>query len=180
MFGLIKYNFHIKFLSRNHIMSSCNWVCYLITSLDSNQTYVGSTNNFFNRLSKHNSGKGAKRTKGQTWIPCIIISGFSHKNECLSFESGWKRLTFKRTNIRLELINLMAKTNLVYIKDPKWNRILDLLYFLHNVTLLGTKYKINYDIQHIINQPEGLVITVFVEDVISNLPWPYFVKVKCI
>jgi len=159
-------------------MSTYDWVCYLITSLDTNQTYIGSSNNFYKRLSNHNSNNGAKRTKGQTWIPCIVISGFHHKNACLSFESGWKRLSYNRTNIRLELINIMAKTNFKYTTDTKWNRILDLLYFLHNVTLLDTKFKINYDIQHIVNQPEGLVITIFTEDVISELPWTYFVKIK--
>uniref|UniRef100_A0A6C0CAU5 GIY-YIG domain-containing protein n=1 Tax=viral metagenome TaxID=1070528 RepID=A0A6C0CAU5_9ZZZZ len=159
-------------------MSICTWVCYLIYSLDTNQTYIGSSNNFLKRLTNHNRGKGAKRTKGQTWIPYIVITGFHHKNACLSFESGWKRLTYNRSNTRLEMINIMANTDLTYTTLPKWNRILDLLYFLHNVTLLDTKFKINYDIQHIVNQPEGLKIIIFAEDVMSEIPWPYFISIK--
>lgn len=159
----------------------CDWVCYLLMSLNTNQTYIGSTNNFEKRLCNHNNNnpdikrRGAKRTRGQTWVPIVIVSGFHHKNACLSFESGWKRLSKRRSNGRLYFVNIMCDTNFSYTKDARWNRIMDLLYFLHNVTLLDTKFRINYDIQHPIHQPENLSIEVLVEDWIKDLPWPYFV-----
>ncbi len=162
----------------------CDWVCYLIVSLDSNDTYVGSSNNQPKRLNNHNNNNpnikrtGAKRTQGQTWIPFIIISGFNHKNACLSFEAGWKRLAKRRSNKRLQAINKMTGLNLKYTLDTKWNRMMDLLYFMNNFTLIGTKFMINYDIRHPIFQPDNLTINIFMEKWIRDLPWPYFVSIK--
>jgi len=160
------------------IIMTCTWVCYLIYTIDGNQTYVGSSNNFLKRLNNHNTGRGAKRTKGQMWIPCVVVTGFHHKNACLSFESNWKRLTHRRSNVRLELINIMTKMNLKYTTVSRWNRVLDLLYFLHNVTLLDTKYKLNHSVDHIVNEPEGLKIVMFAEDFMVDFPWPHFVTIK--
>jgi predicted GIY-YIG superfamily endonuclease len=151
-------------------------------SLDSNNTYIGSSNDQPKRLNAHNNNnpnikrKGAKRTRGQTWTPIIIISGFHHKNACLSFESGWKRLSKRRNNQRLYFINQMTGLDLSYSADPKWNRIIDLLYFTHNFTFMDTKFMLNYDIKHPVNQPEGLVIKIFMEDWIKDLPWPHFIS----
>ena len=156
----------------------CDWVCYLIFSLSSNDTYIGSTNNQPKRLQTHNCGKGAKRTRGKTWVPIIIVSGFHHKNACLSFESGWKRLSKTRSSIKLQPINEMCGTDLNYEKDTKWNRIMDLLYFVHNFTLLDTKFRLNYDMKHVLNQPNDLTINIFMEDWIADLPWPHFVLNK--
>lgn len=151
-----------------------DWVCYFIASLNTNQTYIGATNNFEKRLGKHNSGRGAKKTMGQKWIPYIVVTGFHHKCACLSFEAGWKRLATTRANTKLELFNLL-NYNLSYIKDTRWNRILDLLFFIHHVTLLDTKYMLNYHVIHPINTPE-LTINIYAEDIVSDLPWPYFIK----
>jgi len=153
-------------------------------SLDSNDTYVGASNNPLKRLENHNNNnpdikrRGAKRTRGQTWVPIVIISGFDNKNCCLSFEAGWKRLAKRRTNERLYFINLMAKTNLCYSGDTKWNRLMDLLYFVHNFTYIGTKFILNYDIKHPVNQPDELVINIFMEEWIKDLSWPFFITTK--
>lgn len=159
----------------------CEWLCYLLMSLDSNCTYIGSTNNFVRRLNNHNNNdpsikrKGAKRTRGQTWIPILIVTGFHHKNACLSFESGWKRLSHHRALHSLSSINQMTQHNLSYGSDPKWNRIMDLLYFVHNFTFLDTKFMLNREVCHPINQPEGLVVNIFLENWIMELPWPHFI-----
>lgn len=159
-----------------------NWVCYLLMSLDTGQTYVGSTNNAQNRLNNHNNHdltikrRGAKRTRGQTWVPILIISGFHHKNACLSFESGWKIRAHHRSNKQLICLNEMCKTNFKFTKDAKWNRIMDLLFFINNISLLDTKFRINYDIRCPINPPTNLTIKIFIEDWIKDLPWPYFVS----
>jgi predicted GIY-YIG superfamily endonuclease len=153
-------------------------------SVDSNDTYVGSSNNQPKRLNNHNNNDpsikrvGAKRTRGQTWTPVIVISGFHHKNACLSFEAGWKRLARRRSNKRLKLINEMVGINLCYSSDTRWNRIMDLIFFVHNFTLIDTKFMINYDIRHPIFQPEELIINVFIEDSIKKLPWPHFISIK--
>jgi len=152
-----------------------DWSCYLLTSLDSTATYIGSTNDPQKRLSKHNSGTGAKYTRGKTWIPILIISGFHHKNACLSFEAGWKKLSKNRNQYKLFDISLLDGP-LNYTGDNRWKRIMDLLYFVHNVTLLDTKFRINYDIRHPINQPDELTMTIFFEEWITDLPWPYFIN----
>jgi len=156
-----------------------NWVCYLISSLITNQTYIGATNNFEKRLNKHNYGKGAKKTKGQKWIPIVVISGFHHKNACLSFEAGWKRLAKTRSNIKLQPINILSSQNITYIStDTRWNRIVDLLFFIHNVTLIDTKYKLNHNYIHPLCIPFNLTINIYAEDIISILPWPFFIECK--
>lgn len=154
----------------------CDYICYMLVSLDTNHTYIGSTNNCINRLRKHNSGRGAKYTKGQTWVPVMTVSGFHHKNACLSFEAGWKKLSKKRCKQRLLLINELG-FSYQYSKDSRWNRVLDLLYFMHNVTLLDTKFKLNATIQHPLNPPE-LQLNIFFEKWIRDLPWPYFVLIS--
>lgn len=157
-----------------------DWVCYLIMSLDSKETYIGSTNNRQRRLNDHNnanpSRKGAKRTRGKTWIPILYVSGFENKNACLSFESGWKRLSKKRNIQRLLLINEISNIKLNYNNDPKWNRIMDLLYFVHNITFIGTKFKLNSDVKHPVVLPENLFIEIMNEDWITELSWPYFIN----
>ena len=50
------------------------------TSVGLNKTYVGYTKNIKNRLTKHNSNKGAKSTKGHKWI-LIFKKRFNTKNE---------------------------------------------------------------------------------------------------
>lgn len=157
------------------------WFCYLIMSLDSTATYIGSTNNPEKRLEAHNSNDpskkrtGAKRTGGKTWVPILIISGFENKNCCLSFESGWKRLSRARSNDKFDLINIMSNSNYTYQSDTKWNRIMDLLYFMHNFTYFGNKFRINYDFRHPVSCPENLTLNIFMEGWIADLPWPYFV-----
>ncbi|MDA8618889.1 GIY-YIG nuclease family protein [Candidatus Pelagibacter bacterium] len=48
-------------------------------------TYVGYTNNLKKRINLHNSGKGAKFTKGRKWT-LIYYEKFSSKNEAISRE----------------------------------------------------------------------------------------------
>jgi putative endonuclease len=49
------------------------------------KTYVGYTNNLELRLEKHNTGKGAKSTKGYKWI-VIYSKKFKTKNNAMSYE----------------------------------------------------------------------------------------------
>lgn len=161
-----------------------DWVCYLITSLDSNKTYVGASNNPEKRLCAHNNNNskikrvGARATQGETWVPIIFISGFEYKKTCLSFETGWKRLAKRRNNSRLNPLNEISDLGVFYNSDTKWNRLVDLLYFVHNFTYIEDKFKINPELKWDINSPKGLIINIFMEDWIQDFPWPYFVKIK--
>ena len=60
------------------------------TSVGFNKTYVGYTKNIKDRLTKHNSNKGAKSTKGHKWI-LIFKKRFNTKNEAMSFEYKLKK-----------------------------------------------------------------------------------------
>lgn len=156
-----------------------NWSCYFIASLDSNSTYIGSTNNPERRIATHNASRGAKYTRGETWIPIIIISGFN-KRSCLSFEAGWKKLSKRRNNQKLTGINQLTGNQYRYTRDTKWNRILDLLYFTHHFTYIAPKFILNHHNRHEVNPPEKLIMLIFLEDAISLLPWPFFISFSLI
>jgi len=64
------------------------------------KTYVGYTNNILLRLKKHNSNKGAKSTKGYTWL-LIYSKKFITKSAAMSYEYKLK----KDRNKRKEILN---------------------------------------------------------------------------
>ena len=76
---------------------------YMLKTLPSfkNKTYVGYTNNLELRLKKHNSGKGAKSTRGYLWI-VIYKKKFKDKNKAMSYEYKLKREKKKRLKILLK------------------------------------------------------------------------------
>ena len=70
---------------------------YLIKTIKGfkNKSYVGYTNNIKSRLSKHNSNKGAKSTKGYKW-ELVYKKIFKKKSEALSYEYKLKKDKKKR------------------------------------------------------------------------------------
>ena len=62
-------------------------------------TYIGYTKNIKERLVLHNSGKGAKFTRGRTW-KIIYIEKYSTKNEAISREYYIKNNRKFRNSIR--------------------------------------------------------------------------------
>ena len=67
---------------------------YLIANYKKSKltTYVGYTSNLKNRLKLHNSGKGAKFTRGRKW-KLLYKEEFSTKKEAISRESYIKKKT---------------------------------------------------------------------------------------
>ena len=61
-----------------------------------NKTYVGYTNNLNLRLNRHNSGKGAKSTRGFKW-KIIYKKKFNLKCEAMSYEYKLKKDRLKRS-----------------------------------------------------------------------------------
>ena len=61
-----------------------------------NKTYVGYTNNLNLRLNRHNSGKGAKSTRGFKW-KIIYKKKFNLKCEAMSYEYKLKKNRLKRS-----------------------------------------------------------------------------------
>ena len=53
-------------------------------------TYVGWTNDIARRLAKHNSGKGARTTRGRVWV-LLHSEWFASKREAMSREWRLKR-----------------------------------------------------------------------------------------
>ena len=63
-------------------------------------TYVGYTNNIKKRITLHNSGKGAKFTRGRKWV-LIYKEKYKSKNEAISREYYIKKNRKLRNNIKL-------------------------------------------------------------------------------
>ena len=61
-------------------------------------TYVGYTNNLVMRLNLHNSGRGAKFTRGKKWV-VIYKKKFISKSKAMSYEYLLKNNKKKRLYI---------------------------------------------------------------------------------
>ncbi len=70
---------------------------YMLKGVNNNliKTYVGYTNNLKLRLKKHNSGRGAKSTRGYKW-KIIYKKRFYDKRLAMSFEYKLKKDLKKR------------------------------------------------------------------------------------
>ena len=66
-------------------------------------TYVGYTRDLKNRIKLHNSGKGAKFTRGRKWI-LIYKERFKSKKEAISREYYIKRNKVFRNKIKIKYL----------------------------------------------------------------------------
>ena len=73
---------------------------YMISATNSKRkkTYVGYTKNIKKRLSQHNTGKGAKNTKGFKW-ELLYKKKFISKSDAMSYEYKLKKNIKKRNEI---------------------------------------------------------------------------------
>lgn len=63
---------------------------YVLASSDASRTYVGWTTDLEVRLAAHNTGKGAKSTRGRQWR-LIYSEKFRNKSDAMSREWHLKR-----------------------------------------------------------------------------------------
>jgi putative endonuclease len=86
-----------------------NFFVYLILNIKNRKTisYVGWTNNIRKRLQLHNSGKGAKFTKGRKWT-LIYKKKLQSKKSAMQFEYNLK----KNRKIRKQLIEKFIGTTI--------------------------------------------------------------------
>ena len=70
-------------------------------------TYVGYTNNLKKRISLHNSGKGAKFTRGRKWT-LIYKEKYKSKKEAISREYYIKNNRLLRNKIKNENFNIIT------------------------------------------------------------------------
>ena len=67
-------------------------------------SYVGYTRNLKERLKSHNTGKGAKFTKGKKWV-LIYKKRYKSKSEAMSNEYKLKKNFLERKRIKQNYIN---------------------------------------------------------------------------
>ena len=78
---------------------------YMLKSIEKKPvTYVGYTNNLKKRFKLHNSGKGAKFTRGRIW-KLIYKESFRSKNKAISREYYIKNNKSLRNKIKNENFN---------------------------------------------------------------------------
>lgn len=79
---------------------------YLLGSIKKSKvkTYVGYTNNLKSRISKHNSGKGAKSTKGRKW-KILYYRKYVFKEKAMSYEYILKKDRKKRKKILFKYLS---------------------------------------------------------------------------
>lgn len=70
-----------------------SWVCYLLECADGT-LYCGITNDLDKRLAAHNTGEGAKYTRGRTPVKLVYCESCADKSVALKREmgiKGWSR-----------------------------------------------------------------------------------------
>jgi putative endonuclease len=67
--------------------------CVYILQCRDGSLYTGWTNHLQERLKAHNSGRGAKYTKGRGPVRCVYVETFASKEEAMSREFAVKHLT---------------------------------------------------------------------------------------
>ena len=80
------------------------YVYMLISKGDKPVSYIGYTNNLKNRIKLHNSGKGAKFTRGRKW-KLIYKEKFTSKNKAILREYYIKKNRSLRNKIKYENFN---------------------------------------------------------------------------
>ena len=82
-----------------------NYYVYMLISKSSKPvSYIGYTNNLKKRIKLHNSGKGAKFTRGRKW-KLIYKEKYTSKNKAISREYYIKKNRTIRNKIKNENIN---------------------------------------------------------------------------
>ncbi|WP_082883676.1 GIY-YIG nuclease family protein [Bacillus sp. SJS] len=76
--------------------------CFYVLECRDGSFYGGYTNHLEQRLKKHNDGKGAKYTRARRPVVLLYAACFETKNEAMSAEYHFKKLTRKRKEKYLE------------------------------------------------------------------------------
>jgi putative endonuclease len=69
---------------------------FYVLSCNDGSLYAGYTNNLDKRIKLHNSGKGAKYTRGRGPVTLLFSKSFQTKSEALKAEYAFKQLTKKK------------------------------------------------------------------------------------
>jgi len=87
-----------------------SYFVYIISSLKKSKltTYVGYTNNLYKRVKLHNSGKGAKFTKGRKW-KIIYSEKFITKKKAMKREYYIKKNRIFRNLVKKKYLEKVFK-----------------------------------------------------------------------
>ena len=78
-----------------------SYYVYMLKTVNKNNvTYVGYTNNLSKRIKLHNSGKGAKFTRGRKWIMAYSVS-YDSKSKAMREEYKLKKNYRLRKKLKL-------------------------------------------------------------------------------
>ena len=81
-----------------------SYYVYMLKTVNKNNvTYVGYTNNLSKRIKLHNSGKGAKFTRGRKWILAYSMS-YDSKSKAMSEEYKLKKNYKLRNKIKFNFL----------------------------------------------------------------------------
>ena len=83
------------------------YVYMLISKGNKPVSYIGYTNNLKNRIKLHNTGKGAKFTRGRKW-KLIYKEKFRSKNKAISREYYIKKNRILRNKLKNENLNITS------------------------------------------------------------------------
>ena len=73
-------------------MSASNWFVYIVRCADTT-LYTGATNNLEQRIQTHNSGQGAKYTRGRTPVELVYSEKKTGRSAALAREYEIKQLS---------------------------------------------------------------------------------------
>lgn len=76
-------------------MNTDKWYVYMLECAD-NSIYIGCTNHIADRIAKHNSGYGAKYTRGRGPVKLKVCIEYENKSEALKAEYTFKQWTRKQ------------------------------------------------------------------------------------
>lgn len=77
-----------------------------ILRCNDNSLYTGYTNNLYERLKTHNSGKGAKYTRARLPVKLVYYKRVDSKSWALKLEARIKKLTKKEKEALVKAFNL--------------------------------------------------------------------------
>jgi putative endonuclease len=80
------------------------WYLYIVLCNDSS-LYTGITTNIKRRINAHNTGRGAKYTRGRGPVELVHLRQFSNRSDASKVESAVKKLNRKQ---KLEIIKKFA------------------------------------------------------------------------
>jgi predicted GIY-YIG superfamily endonuclease len=97
-----------------------SYLCYILKSMTSNRTYIGSTNDFPHRIRQHNGQLvgGAKATHlDRPYKPICLVTGFSSQIEALQSEWRFKHPTGNPRKGASGIINKIKGLNIIFGDD---------------------------------------------------------------